>query len=461
MSRFESFIENIKNKNILIQGLGLNGGGVGTAKFFLENSIPVRITDLKSAEELIDSTAQLDEYGDKVTYVLGTHRDEDFIWADIVVKGPGVRPSNPYIQTAIAHGAQIISDIEIFASIVDCPLYAVTGSKGKSGTVSCIYQIFKTAQPDNAFIGGNITISPLSFYHKVNTDSLVILELSSWQLRDLHNCGVRFHGAAFTNLMHDHQNYYNGMEDYLADKMVIAENQTDEDFIILPQNDNYVGYDKVNTAAEKFCFGTNDDADIAYNSQTGTYQFGDVVLFSNDDIHVLGTHNVANLMLAAGFCYCVGIEPDIIRRGIQSFRGTPFRLEKIAEINGVSFINDTTATIPEAAVSAIKSLQNVIWIGGGNDKNLDFSCMTDAAAVPKAIYLLPGDGTDKMLPYLADRKPQISEDLDSLVRSAFEHAESGDVILFSPGATSFGLFANEFDRGRKFNECVDRIKSSP
>ena len=163
-------------------------------------------------------------------------------------------------------------------------------------------------------------------------------------------------------------------------------------------------------------------------------------------------------MLAAGFCYCVGIEPDIIRRGIQSFRGTPFRLEKIAEINGVAFINDTTATIPEAAVSAIKSLQNVIWIGGGNDKNLDFSCISEIAALPKAIYLLPGDGTDKIMPYLTDRHPQVSDNLDSLVRSAFEHAVSGDVILFSPGATSFGLFANEFDRGRKFNECVRTLK---
>ncbi|MBP5450299.1 MAG: UDP-N-acetylmuramoyl-L-alanine--D-glutamate ligase [Spirochaetales bacterium] len=458
MTKFDNYIEKIRDKHILIQGLGLNGGGVGTAKFFLENNIHVRITDLKTAEELSDSTAQLAEYGDMVTYVLGTHRDEDFIWADIVVKGPGVRPSNQYIQTAIAHGAEIISDIEIFALIVDCPLYAVTGSKGKSGTVSSIYEIFKTAQPDNAFIGGNITISPLSFYRKVNPDSLVILELSSWQLRDLHNRGVRFHGAAFTNLMHDHQNYYNGMEDYLADKMVITENQTDEDFIILPQNDNYVGYDKVNTEAEKFCCGTNDDADITYNSDNGTYQFGDVVLFTNDDIHILGSHNVANLMLAAGFCYCVGIEPDIIRRGIQSFRGTPFRLEKIAEINGITFINDTTATIPEAAVSAIKSLQNVIWIGGGNDKNLDFSCISEIAALPKAIYLLPGDGTDKIMPYLTDRHPQVSDNLDSLVRGAFEQAESGDVILFSPGATSFGLFANEFDRGRKFNECVRTLK---
>ena len=111
MTKFDNYIEKIRDKHILIQGLGLNGGGVGTAKFFLENNIPVRITDLKSADELNDSIEQLSEYGDKVTYILGTHRDEDFIWADIVVKGPGVRPSNQYIQTAIAHGAEIVSDI--------------------------------------------------------------------------------------------------------------------------------------------------------------------------------------------------------------------------------------------------------------------------------------------------------------------------------------------------------------
>ena len=181
-----------------------------------------------------------------------------------------------------------------------------------------------------------------------------------------------------------------------------------------------------------------------------------------NQFHVLGSHNITNLMLAAGFCYCAGIEPDIICAGIRSFKGTPFRLERIAEINGVTFINDTTATIPEAAVSAIKSLasdnKGVIWIGGGNDKNLDFSCVADAAALPKAIFLLPGDGTDKMMTYLSERQPEVNADLSVLVQHAFAAAESGDMILFSPGATSFGLFANEFDRGRKFNEIVRTLK---
>ena len=184
MDKIKKYFDEIRDKKILIQGLGLNGGGVGTALFFLENGIPVTITDLKTEKDLAKSIDELSKYNDLITYVLGEHRESDFVNADIVVKGPGVPPTNKFIQIAKQNNAQITSDIGIFSKIVPCPIFALTGSKGKSTTVSVIYSIFK-AKSKNSFIGGNITISPLTFYKDLTEESLLILELSSWQLRDI------------------------------------------------------------------------------------------------------------------------------------------------------------------------------------------------------------------------------------------------------------------------------------
>ncbi len=455
MDLLQAFFNRIQGKKILIQGLGLNGGGVGTALFFLKNGFAVTITDMKTVVELQSSVDELKEYIDNITFVLGKHQLSDFIEADIVIKGPGVSPKSEYIQAAIKNGAEILSDIGIFCEISPCPIYAVTGSKGKSTTVSAIYSIFKS-QTDNSFLGGNITISPLTFYNRLDDDSLVILELSSWQLRDIENIHYAFKGAVFTNLMNDHQNYYQSMDAYFYDKKIIATNQTKKNFVIIPCNDAFIKREKIDCGQtivelEKDLYFKDGDGYIEISGNA-------IKLFSHDVIKIKGEHNRLNILFAAGLSYLAGCNPEAIENGISLFSGVPFRMEKIREWKGVTFVNDTTATIPEAACFAVESYgENVIWIAGGNDKDLDFSCVKKIESIPKKIYLLPGNGTDKLKKALKRNDYLEYSSLQEIINHIATNITSGETVLLSPGCTSFGLFQNEFHRGRVFNELVNSL----
>jgi len=458
-AKLDKYIEKIRDKKILIQGLGLNGGGVGTALFFLKTGIPVFITDLKSEIELEDSLKKLSGYKN-VRYTLGCHKEEDFLNADIVVKGPGVPPTNKFIRLAEDNGAVITSDMEIFFNIAPCDIFGITGSKGKSSTVSCVYSIFKSKSA-NSFLGGNITISPLSFYNELNKESLVILELSSWQLRDLQGKDFKLKGAAITNLMRDHQNYYKNMTDYLNDKKIITNNQTSDNFLILPYGDVFLNTENIETQADVYYYSKDcEDASFFYDKNAAYKKNGNSreILFDAAKISIPGEHTKSNILLAAGFCALAGIERKFIERGIENFRGAPFRMEFVGEIDGVKYINDATATIPDASAVAIRSFKEpIVWIAGGSDKNLDFSVIEEISDIPKAILLLPGDGTQKNEEII--KNPNISEfsDLETLFSTLKNIVKSGDVVLFSPGCTSFGLFQNEFHRGRVFNDLVKKM----
>ncbi len=460
-NKSDKFLERIKGKKILIQGLGLNNGGTGIAAFFIKRGIPIKITDLKSESELAPSIAELENLGGNVTYVFGKHNIEDFAEADIVVKSPAVSPENEYIKAAVGNGAEILSDLSIFME--NCPtekLFAVTGSKGKSTTVSVLYLIL-SAYTKNCFLGGNISISPLSFLDELNEESLVVLELSSWQLRDLElaKANVRFPYVIFTNLMHDHQNYYHSMEKYLADKLIAAKYQREGDLLLIPAKDNYIKKDLFCNGQKKFCFGEKSDgADIYFDNGNGFCL--DVPLFCEDKIQVRGEHIRNNLLSAAALCYlALGLDEKVLSKGIESFHGVPFRMEKIREWNNITFINDTTATIPEAAVCAVKSVdaKSLVWIGGGTDKNLDFSCIKEIENVPRLIYLLKGSGTDKIKSVISRNDVIEALSLEDVFSDMTAKLKAGDVVLLSPGCTSFGLFQNEFHRGRVFNECVGRL----
>lgn len=459
--KLDKFLTRIKDKKVLIQGLGLNKGGTGIAGFFIKHGIPIKITDLKTETELAPSIAELENLGGNVTYVLGKHNIEDFIDADIVVKGPAVSPENEYIQAAINNGAEILSDLSIFMEV--CPtekIFAVTGSKGKSTTVSVLYSVL-SVYTKNCFLGGNISISPLSFLEELNEESLLVLELSSWQLRDLElaKANARFPYVIFTNLMHDHQNYYHSMEKYLIDKLIIAKYQQEGDLLLIPAKDSYIKKELFCNGQNKLCFGDKSDAaDIYFYNGIGYCR--DIPLFDDEKIQVPGEHIRNNLLSAAALCYlALGIDKEKLSEGIEKFHGVPFRMEKIREWNNVTFINDTTATIPEAAVCAVKSInaKSLVWIGGGTDKNLDFTCIKEIENIPRMIYLLKGTGTDKIKNVISRKDIKEVSSLEEVFSDMLPKLKSEDVVLLSPGCTSFGLFQNEFHRGRVFNECVNKL----
>ncbi len=447
---------------VTVMGLGVHGGGAASAAFFANRGAEVTVTDLRTADQLAPSLDLLK--GLPVRYVLGEHREADFRNADLVIKNPGVPASSPYLAMA----DRIETDISVFLTLTENPVVAVTGSKGKSFTASAIHRILEHSG-NSAKLGGNITVSPLTFIDELEPGAPVVLELSSWQLGDLRGKGVlRPEAAVVTTIIPDHQDYYGSMEPYIADKKVIFESQNKDQYTILNGANPDTRQMADETPGCPLIFSPvplEQDEYGAYLTSPegpGYIRLKDrKELILPESISVPGAHQRLNL-LAAGLAGSVmGADPDRVRDVLSRFTGIPHRLEPAGEAGGISFYNDSAATVPQAVGAALSGFSRPVHlVTGGTDKSLDFSVVRDYVRKPAGIYLLEGTGTRKIIPILRElgipfRGPYA--DLERCVADAFSSAVSGDVILFSPGCTSFGMFRNEFHRGECFKKAVKEL----
>ena len=452
----------ISGMKVTVMGLGLNGGGMASARFFASKGAEVTVTDLRKEEILAPSMEKLKNYS--IRYVLGRHEVEDFRNADIVIKNPAVRKSSVFLDAAEV----IETDLSVFLRLCrDNKIIAVTGSKGKSTTVSAVFHTLKTVN-SRAKLGGNITTSPLSFIDETDKNDPLVLELSSWQLADLKDKNLLHPEIALiTNILPDHQNSYSSMDDYVEDKKLIYREQNKDQITLCPYDDAYGKTFYAETEAEGIYFSASplpegiNGAFLDKNKEGYfTNSCGSIKILDNK-LTLKGEHNRINLLAAAASLYLFGVAPDTIISTLSAFKGIPDRMEFIAEKSGISFYNDTTATIPEAVTAAVSSFsEKVRLISGGTDKELNFEIFRELKNKTEMIYLLEGTATDKMLPVL--EKNNISykgpyNSLDKAFSKALSDASSGDNIIMSPGCASFGMFKNEFERGESFRQLVRKI----
>ncbi len=483
---FFKSLADIKDKKITIMGLGLNGGGEACVRFFARYGAYVTVTDMKSEDKLAPTLASLREDSSldlsRTRFVLGKHELADFENADVVIKNPGVK----YEGNQFLAAAKVIeTDISVFLSLTKAPVIAVTGSKGKSSTVSAIHYGLCQAGFE-AYLGGNITVSPLTFLEKTTEKTPVVLELSSWQLADLKGRGVlKPHITVLTKIVPDHQNWYHEMEAYVNDKKLIYADQGPEDYTLCMKDDPWGETFAKETKANVVWYGDTADMPVRITEAV-----------------VPGEHMKQNLTNAAIVMTLMGVPAAKAQDILAVYPGIEHRLEyfhswqvpSTAESAGktdmqpreVRFYNDSAATVPDAVAAAIRSFRDApVLLAGGTDKGLEFTPFADAAGEACAIYLLAGSGTDKLLPELEQRGiswngPYASLDdmlnafkADVLtadktdepaLKAALEidAAQQSDEahplnVVFSPGATSFGMFDNEFDRGNKFKAKVTEL----
>lgn len=448
----------LKGVKATVMGLGLNGGGLASARFLAQAGAEVTVTDMKDEAALAPSIAALD--GLKIRFVLGRHDLEDFRGADLVVKNPAVRPDSPYLMAA----KRVESDMSIFLALCPAPIFAVTGSKGKSTASSALAQALR-ASGLPTYLGGNITVSPFSFLDELTPEARVVLELSSWQLGDLKGMGVlKPKAAVLTLIVPDHLDRYGTMEAYVADKRLIYADQGPEDWTVCNADDPYGHSFAAETRARPLffgkklpegAFGAAIRADgSAEASLPGMKPFELVPA----EVRLPGAHNRYNLAAAGLAAWAAGADPAAIARGLAEFGGVEHRLELFLERDGVSWCNDSAATVPEAVAAALNSFDRpIVLITGGTDKVLDFKPHRKAYAKAKRLVLLRGTGTDKLKALLDEDGIGYDgpyDDIRTAVARAKELAEPGSVAMLSPGCTSFGMFKNEFDRGRSFKEAV-------
>ncbi|PRR00271.1 UDP-N-acetylmuramoyl-L-alanine--D-glutamate ligase [Borreliella burgdorferi] len=448
-------LDEIKNLNFLIMGLGLNGGGVALSRFLLKRGAKLVITDLKSETELALSIDALRDFEDQIRYVLGKHDVNDFKNADIVVKNPGVKPNNKYLKFA----KRIETDISLFLMFNKNPIVAVTGTKGKSTLVSLLYQALKEKYP-GVRLGGNIGVSPLSFFDQLDGKSPLILELSSWQLQSLENFNPII--SIITNVYNDHQNYYLNFDDYIIDKSKIFVNQTSG--IVIIQDQAYCKYfSKFKSKVRVILFSEFNpcdfDQDIFYCNEGKVY-FNDNLIgsFSN-------SRAVFIIPKVITFFVSYYLNIDLNRTGqiLNNFKSIEHRLEFVKSVQNVMFYNDTASTIPESTVLSVKSLKTkdnrINLIVGGTDKELDFLSFSKIADIVRTWILIRGSATVKIIKILEKSSIQyfLFDSLRDAVNYAFKISSPGDIVLFSPASASFELFNNEFDRGLQFKNLVNNL----
>jgi UDP-N-acetylmuramoylalanine--D-glutamate ligase len=448
-------------RRVTVMGLGLHGGGLASALFFARRGAAVTVTDLKSEAELRASVEQLAAY--PVRRVLGRHDPADFTDADLVIKNPGVGLDSPFLAAARRAGVRIETDVSVFLLLCDNPVLAVTGSKGKSTTASAIHWGLLAAS-SGARLGGNITVSPLTFLDELEPGAPVVLELSSWQLADLAGC-ERFKPrvSLITNILPDHLNRYQGMDDYVADKKIIYARQDETDSSIFNLDDPYTEQFRAESRARKLYFSRRPlPAGIEggwLEGEAARLRLGGRESNALDRPLLLpGEHNRLNLLAAAVALRAWGMGPAAITERLAAFSGLEHRLEFVAEKNGVRYYNDSAATIPHAVREAVRALSGgIVLLTGGADKNIDFAPLADVARTPRAIVLLDGSATKKIAALLDSLGVPYHGPFPALepaVKAAEAAAAPGDAVLFSPGCASFGLFLNEFDRGRQFKKIV-------
>lgn len=437
--------ERFEGKKVTLMGLGVLGRGVGDAEFLAECGAELTVTDLKDREQLAGSLARLEKYPG-ITYVLGEHRHEDFRNRDMILMAAGVPSDSPYIAEARAQGIPVRMSGALFAEISGIPIIGITGSRGKSTVTQLVYHtLTRATHGGTVHLGGNVRgVSNLQLLKEVQEDDIAVMELDSWQLQGFGEVQMSPHIGVFSSFLPDHMDYYRGdMVAYFDDKAHIFAHQKPGDVLI--------------TTAEVFQHIER------YATRKGQTLPQEIILTDADDVPedwrvpILGRHNRTNVALAMEALRATSLTDDLIREGIESFSALPGRLQRLSEIDGVTIYNDNNATSPLATVAGLEAVadeKNVLLIMGGSDKKLDMEPLLRALPrYAKEVILLPGTGTDAVHEKIpgAYRAHSLAE----AVAVAFERAESGDVILFSPAFASFGGFANEYERNDQFVALID------
>lgn len=436
-----NYQQHFKNKKILLMGLGLLGRGIGVAKFLAECGTKLTITDLKTKEQLAPAIKALSKFK-SIKYILGEHRLQDFKDKDMIIRAANVPIKSPYIKEAKKNKIPVEMDASLFAKLTLAKIIGITGTRGKSTVTKLIYKVLdENYTTGKIHLGGNIKgLATLPLLKKAKKNDIVVLELDSWQCQGFGEAKISPQIAVFTNFLNDHMNYYkNDMNRYFQDKANIFRNQKKDDFLIVSEEAKKEISQRFKGRIKGQSFVT--DKTLAQEFPT----------------KLIGEHNQLNVSLAVAVLLILGIKKSEIKRSLKNYAGEPGRLEFIKSIRGVSYYNDTNSTTPDACIVALKSLstktgKHIVLIGGGADKELQFEkLIPEIKKRVKFLVLFKGSATNKIISLLPKKFPYIVvENMKSALAEAQTQAKRGDIILLSPGAASFGVFKNEYDRGEKF-----------
>lgn len=447
-------------KNIVVLGAGESGNGA--AILAKHRGIPVFVSDNGKIKEQYRKELEQEH----IPYEEGGHNRERVMTADLIIKSPGIPDKAPLIKELRAAGKEIVSEIEFgFWFKGDSKIIAITGSNGKSTTTSLLYHLLKNAGLEVSMVG-NIGISFAKQIAQKPT-AWYVMEISSFQLDDIKE--FRPEIGVLLNITPDHLDRYDyKFENYIKSKFRIAENQTAEDILVLNVDDEEIKkYQKLNILKPKLIPITMSEHNL--NQDEGAFMKddemhlkyqGDNTNISIHDLALKGRHNQYNSMAAGISARAAGIRKEKIRESFSTFEGLEHRLEYVATVRGVDFINDSKGTNLNSVWFALESMkQPVVLILGGQDKGNDYNEIMDLVQEKvRAIVCMGIENAPihKVFEHVIKNIVDTQSAVDA-VKAAYALAEKDDVVLLSPGCASFDLFKNYEDRGTQFKQAVREL----
>lgn len=434
--------------------LGAGESGAGAAVLAKKEGFDVFVSDMSAIKDKYKK--MLDDHG--IEWEEKQHSEDRILNADEIIKSPGIPKEAPMVRKAVEKGIRIISEIEFAGRYTSSKMVCITGSNGKTTTTSLIYHIFKTAGLDVG-LAGNIGNS-LALQVAEDPHDCYVIELSSFQLDDMYD--FRANIAILLNITPDHLDRYdNCMQNYIDAKMRILRNQAEDDCFIYWNDDPVVTKElpKYDVKAAKYAFSeTRNDACAAF-IDNGTYEIvspGHFVM-PQEELSLRGKHNMYNSMAAGIASMAAGIDGATLRKCMGDFPGVEHRLEKVAVVDGVQYINDSKATNVDACWYALESMTApTVLIIGGKDKGNDYNEIKDMVLRKcRALVYLGADNT-KLHKFFDGLGLPVrdTDNMSDCVKACRELAHTGDTVLLSPCCASFDLFRNMEDRGEQFKALV-------
>lgn len=443
--------------------LGAARQGLALARWLSRHGSIVTLSDSRNEEQLALAKASL--AGVNVSWALGGHPLELLDHTDMLCLSGGVPLTLPIVAEAIKRGIPLSNDSQIFMEVVPCKTIGITGSAGKTTTTTLVGNMAKLAKGDRAFVGGNIGDPLINYVDEMTAEDIAILELSSFQLDQMT---ISPNIAAILNITPNHLDRHGTMEAYASAKARILDFQSASDTAILGRDDKGAWSLRDRVKGKLMTFSMQD----LEEGLNGTYYHHDgllslrdgfayVPLMLREKVQLRGDHNVANVLAAFAIGHAAGFTLDAMLEAVEDFRGVSHRLELVRELRGVRWYNDAIATAPERAAAAVHAFDEpIVLMLGGRDKNLPWGDLAKlilervdhvvvfgeaGEMIQKTVNAVAGEGSVDI------RRAQT---LKEAVTLAAEAASPGDVILLSPGCTSFDEFKDFAERGESFRKWV-------
>ncbi len=447
--------------------VGLGREGMALAKFLVRHGAKVTATDSKKQHQL---KGAMDELADlPIRYQLGGH-PEDVLQADVIFVSPGVPRQIPILVEARQRGIALSSETALFLRLCSAPIIGITGSSGKTTTTSLVGEIMK-AEGYRTFVGGNIGSPLINSVEQMEPADRVVMELSSFQLEVLEQSPQV---AAVLNLSPNHLDRHQSMDDYVAAKKNIVRFQTQNDYAVLNADQSLTRELAEECPGEIVLFSREQEV-----AQGAFLDSGHVVVrwaeqkrtvCGLSEIKLLGLHNLENVLAACAISAAAGAQTEAMRRVVTTFSGVEHRLELVAEIDGVRFYDDSIATSPQRTMAALDSFSDpLILLAGGREKHLPLEALARLILAKVKAIVLFGEAAPLLEQAIVQAQSERSardlaiyrsSDLSEAVSTAAEMAEGGDVVLLSPGCTSFDMYRDFAERGDHFKALVRELKNS-